>query len=234
MVEKVAQEEETRASSVELSSVVTRNLKNIEMRDIFLKFLTIDSSFVMELCLRDVSEFEEVLENASPLAIELFNSSCFYETFITQTIQTLKWPGSMRAVHFMSNSLMVTQDELQKVVDEKKESDDSTMTKAVTVSVADFSWFAKDNNAFINIAHALNKSNNEAIYVTQFTQHVVDYNWGIYKSKMLKWLFLPYLACLVSNIYYFWYNLDRRGVDVERRQAMLFPRLCFAFLTLAL
>lgn len=119
--------------------MVTRNLKDIEMRDIFLKMLT-NCSFAMEHCLRDVSEFKQILEYASPYAIELFNSNCFYETPNTQTIQTLKWPSSIQSVLYSSDWPFVTQEEIQKAVDEKTDEDDNVITKAVTVFVADLRW----------------------------------------------------------------------------------------------
>lgn len=133
-LEQEKEREAKKSHSVELTSVVTKNLKNIEIRDVFLKMmLKLDSNFVVEHFLRDVSELERILENASPFAIELFNSSCFYETPNTQKIHTLRWPGNLKAVLYSSNSLLVTQQEIQEAVDGKKQSDHNVMTKVVTV-----------------------------------------------------------------------------------------------------
>lgn len=87
------------------SILVQRNLKNVEIRDIYLKLLKLNPFFSVSTMLRTTEELEQMLSAATPLTIELFNNNCFHGSRYTSMIQTLQWPHKLKAIQYTSNKI---------------------------------------------------------------------------------------------------------------------------------
>ena len=75
----------------------------------------------------------------------------------------------------------------------------------IKVQKFDLTWMFRDDKNFTDFVVVLNKSNKKEIFSTKFVESLLDQFWLIYKSMLVKWMFVPFLmyaCCSISYMYF--------------------------------
>ena len=110
--EQSVPQDESNDSLPEFSSIIKRNLSNIEMRDICFKIMRMCSSFSFADVIASPKDFEKILETATPTINDLLTNSCFVESKSCKRITTINWPQGIQSITDRSATSIVTEKEL--------------------------------------------------------------------------------------------------------------------------
>ena len=175
------------------------------MRDLLLKILKLDPEFSIMQILTNLEEFGQMVSASTPIIIELLNESCNFQTKSSKEINTLLWPRSLSALQYRTDSCFITKETLDQVVTlqcEDQDDEPTRINKTVTIKMIDLRWFMHSDTMFFGLAKILTDVQSEQIFTTEFVAQVLDQFWDEIYNKFLWLLFMPYLACLLSTIYY--------------------------------
>ena len=84
------------------SSILQRNLENVEFRDIILKMMKLSQSFSFADLMGDLDDFKMMISTATAVIADTLNRASFVETSSTRKITTLKWPIGVSSIAYIS------------------------------------------------------------------------------------------------------------------------------------
>ena len=85
----------------------------------------------------------------------------------------MSWPQGVQSITHTSETSIVTEKELDKVIEEKHKKEIKVL-KAVTVKKLDIAFFMKTEDKFLGLTQVLNKSQNKSIFTTDFVLNILD------------------------------------------------------------
>ena len=160
-------------------------------------------------------EFKELLDVQDPNMIKFIESSLL-ENEYTQKFVRVNIPSTSGVITFRSDNGDLSQDELQKNVDQsiiqKKilnvSSDDVAATKVRTY-IIDLGWLLADTKGFLDLVPNLEQYKDDNLFQTEFIKSVTNEFWSQYQKSIIVKTLLPWLLYLVVSNVYFVYTLDK-------------------------
>ena len=157
-----------------------------------------------------------MIGTSSTVVTEILNKSSFIETYSTRQVTTLRWPQGVSSITYLASKCIVSEKELQGEIDKLcKSSMVKKILKATTVKVVDLGWILKDEKNFLLLTQILNLTANDQIFITTFVKQILDQMWDKNFYKLLKYQFLPFIACLSICISYLHYSLEQDSFERE-------------------
>ena len=75
--------------------------------------------FSMPNVIYNDKELETLLKNATPIVIEILNSSCFIEAYSTRLIKNLNWPRGIHFISYLSQNCIAIRTQIEDLIEKQ-------------------------------------------------------------------------------------------------------------------